>query len=113
MAPFKTLGKMIAVGVLLGVSSPLFASVCPSDFHQLPVMENASYCQLFDDKLPASLSYHANQSPQQALAFYQQLTDISVQTEKDRQVIRHASGNWLLIISADGEGSQIDMLVKQ
>lgn len=113
MLPTKKFGKKITPCLLLAFSSPLLASVCPPHFHQLPVMEDASYCQLFDDKLPASLSYHARQSPQQTLAFYQQLPDISVQTENNRQVIRHDAGKWLVVISADGEGSQVDMLVKE
>ncbi|WP_188693844.1 hypothetical protein [Bowmanella pacifica] len=101
--------------LLLGISSPVLAATdCPEQFHQLPLAENASYCHLFDDTLPATLSYFSALTPAQTLAFYQnRLSDASTSQSKDRQVLEDKQGRWVVVISADGQGSQVDMLVKE
>ncbi|MBT1062015.1 hypothetical protein KJY73_00460 [Bowmanella sp. Y26] len=101
--------------LLLALSaSSLAATDCPEQFHQLPLVEKAGSCHIFDDKLPATLSYFSALTPAQTLAFYQdQLSDALQSQSKDRQVLEDKQGRWVVVISADGKGSQIDMLVKE
>jgi hypothetical protein len=90
-------------------------SDCPTDFHQLPLVTNASYCQLFNQELPASLSYFVDTSPDDAKTFYVSALGAPEQelTEKGRVVLLYKSGVQTIIISTDKQGSQVDILVKQ
>lgn len=87
---------------------------CPSDFHALPLYPNAKYCQLFAEELPASMSYFAIADQQTAKAFYiEQLGPAEDEKLlKGRIILQYASGQKTLIISKDGQGSQIDILIK-
>ena len=90
-------------------------SDCPAEFYQLPLVTSASYCQLFNQELPASLSYFVAASPSAAKAFYVTALGEPQQefTEKGRIVMLYKSGLQTIIISADKQGSQVDILVKQ
>ena len=87
---------------------------CPEVFYDLPLYPNAKFCQLFAEKTPASMSYFAISDQQTAKKFYiEQLGQAEdEQTLKGRIVLQYNQGQTVLIISKDGDGSQIDILVK-
>ena len=87
---------------------------CPEYFYSLPLYPNAKFCQLFAEELPASMSYFAISDQQTAKAFYLEKLG---QAEDDKMfngriVLQYANGQKVLVISKDGQGSQIDILVK-
>lgn len=88
---------------------------CPNEFHQLPVYPGAKLCQLFDDTFPATLTYHAKVGIDVAANFYlKELGDTSKDAQiKGRRVLRFNNDNPIVIISKDGQGSQVDILMKQ
>lgn len=90
-------------------------SHCPTEFYQLPLITSATYCQIFNQELPATLSYFAATAPNEVKTFYldklgQPDSDFS---EKGREVMLYKAGTQIIIISSDKQGSQIDILVKQ
>lgn len=90
------------------------SQTCPEEFFTLPLFPNAKFCQLFAKQLPASLSYFALGDQQTAKAFY---LDQLGQAEdekmlKGRIVLQYSSGQKVVVISKDGQGSQIDILIK-
>lgn len=87
---------------------------CPEYFYSLPLYPNAKFCQLFAEELPASMSYFAISDQQTAKAFYLEKLG-QAEDEKmfnGRIVLQYANGQKVLVISKDGQGSQIDILVK-
>ncbi|MFT6738237.1 MAG: hypothetical protein ACJA0G_002384 [Kangiellaceae bacterium] len=89
-------------------------STCPKDFYTLPLYPSAKFCQLFAEKLPASMSYFAGSDLQTTKAFY---LDKLGQAEdekmlKGRIVLQYSNGQKVVVISKDGQGSQIDILIK-
>jgi hypothetical protein len=69
---------------------------------------------MFDDSFPATLTYHAKTDLQSAANFY--LSELG-QTSKDswvkgRRVLHFVNNNPIVIISSDGAGSQVDILMK-
>tara|TARA_R110002153_G_scaffold3042_10_gene14522 strand:+ start:9757 stop:10281 length:525 start_codon:yes stop_codon:yes gene_type:complete len=87
---------------------------CPADFYTLPLYPNAKFCQLFAQGLPASMSYFTISDPQSAKEFYiNQLGQAEDQKMlKGRIVLQYSNGQKVIVISKDGQGSQIDILVK-
>jgi hypothetical protein len=87
---------------------------CPTDFYTLPLYPNAKFCQLFAEQLPASMSYFATSDQQTAKAFYlEQLGQAEDEKMlKGRIVLQYSEGQKVVIISKDGQGSQIDILIK-
>jgi len=87
---------------------------CPENFYALPLYPNAKFCQLFAEQLPASLSYFAISDQQTAKAFYlEQLGQAEdEQMLKGRIVLQYDNGQKVVVISKDGQGSQIDILIK-
>ena len=87
---------------------------CPEEFYTLPVYPDAKFCQLFAEELPASMSYFAVSDQQTAKAFYvEQLGQ--AEDEKmlhGRIVLQDSNGQKVVVISKDGQGSQIDILIK-
>jgi hypothetical protein len=97
------------------VSIPVTHSLtCPADFYTLPLYPNAKFCQLFAQGLPASMSYFAISDQQSAKDFYiNQLGQ--AEDEKmlnGRIVLQYSNGQKVVVISKDGQGSQIDILIK-
>ncbi|WP_239024124.1 hypothetical protein [Paraglaciecola marina] len=94
--------------------TPTVSKICPADFHTLPLYPNAKFCQLFDTKLPASLSYFAVSGQQATKDFYlQELGEAEDEKMlKGRIVLQYEHGEKVVIISKDGTGSQVDILVK-
>jgi hypothetical protein len=87
---------------------------CPADFFQTPLYPDARFCQSFNDKLPATLSYHANSGMDEAADFYlQQLGNPgSDEMLKGRRVLQFEQGQKIVVLSVDGQGTQIDILIK-
>ena len=87
---------------------------CPTAFFQLPLYPHARLCQVFADQLPASLTYHADTDQESAKAFYQQQLGEAESESilKGRIVLQYKSTAQIIVISDDGSGSQIDILVK-
>jgi hypothetical protein len=87
---------------------------CPKDFYSLPLYPNAKFCQLFAEELPASMSYFAISDQQTAKAFYlEQLGQAEDEKMlKGRIVLQYDNGQKVVVISKDGQGSQIDILIK-
>jgi hypothetical protein len=87
---------------------------CPKDFYTVPLYPNAKFCQLFAEELPASMSYFAVSDQQTAKAFYlEQLGQAEDEKMlKGRIILQYSNGQKVVIISKDGQGSQIDILIK-
>jgi hypothetical protein len=87
---------------------------CPQDFHTLPLYPNAKFCQLFNEELPASMSYFASSDQQSAKDFYiRQLGHAEDEKMlKGRIVLQYSNGQKVVVISKDGQGSQVDILIK-
>ena len=87
---------------------------CPDDFFQLPLFPQANLCQIFAEELPASMTYHAKATPQSTKDFYQQQFGQADKESllKGRIVLEYSNSEKIVIISQDGAGSQVDMLVK-
>tara|TARA_R110000868_G_scaffold150167_6_gene373156 strand:- start:2660 stop:3178 length:519 start_codon:yes stop_codon:yes gene_type:complete len=99
------------------VSEPMSLTpspTCPADFYTLPLYPNAKFCQLFAEELPASMSYFAISDQQTAKQFYLDKLG-QAQDEKmlkGRIVLQYSNGQKVVVISKDGQGSQIDILIK-
>jgi hypothetical protein len=87
---------------------------CPEEFYSLPLYPNAKFCQLFDEELPASMTYFAMSDQQTAKNFYvKQLGQAEDEKMlKGRIVLQYEQGEKVVVISKDGAGSQVDILVK-
>ena len=87
---------------------------CPVEFYQLPLFPNAKLCQVFADGLPASIIYHASADLQTTQSFYlQKLGEADkVSLLKGRILMEYADSTKIIVISKDGVGSQVDVLVK-
>lgn len=126
--PYLKLILPTKLSVLLGslIAFPLFAqvnisansevqpeSLCPGSFYQLNISEDARLCHLFADQLPASLSYHSDHLPEETAIFYRaQMNDSSTLSKvNDRILIESKNRSKIIVISKDGQGSQIDILV--
>lgn len=90
------------------------AEPCPAEFYALPLYPEAKLCQLFDDALPASLTYHASTDQQSTQEFYTKELGIadSIKELKGRIVLEYENANKIIIISKDGAGTQVDVLIK-
>jgi hypothetical protein len=90
------------------------SATCPAEFYTLPLYPNAKFCQLYAQGLPASMSYFASSDQQSAKDFYiNQLGQ--AEDEKmlnGRIVLQYSKGQKVVVISEDGQGSQIDILIK-
>jgi hypothetical protein len=87
---------------------------CPEEFYSLPVIPEPQFCQQFSANLPASLSYHAKSDQAAAKQFYLDKMGKAESQDKlkGRIVLQYNNGQKVVIISPDGQGSQIDILVK-
>ena len=88
---------------------------CPSSFYKIQLPSGGKLCQVFAAELPASMIFHVPVSPQKVIDFYAQ-NDAMFSTSKqvkDRFMLQSNDKNTTLIISADGDGAQVDVLVKK
>ncbi|WP_034474714.1 hypothetical protein [Aestuariibacter salexigens] len=95
-------------------SAQMETQTCPSAFHDLPLHQSARLCQTFDDTVPASLVYHADVLPSEAADFYSQQNNFTFTSAsvKGRTVLTTDNQDKIVVISADGDGAQIDILIK-
>lgn len=87
---------------------------CPTDFYQLPIFPGAKLCQIFADGMPASMTYHASADQQTTQMFYQEKLGEAdnIILLKGRILMEYADSKQIIVISKDGNGSQVDVLVK-
>ncbi|WJG08884.1 hypothetical protein [Aliiglaciecola sp. LCG003] len=92
----------------------LSAVSCPADFYAIPLFKEARMCQIFAEDLPASMTYHAQANQQTTSDFYlQQLGQAQrMETHQGRILMAYDNDNKIIIISKDGGGTQVDILVK-
>ena len=98
-----------------GIDKPIFVdNQCPTNFYQLPLFPGAKLCQVFADGVPASMIYHASADQQTTQLFYQQNLGEAdnVILLKGRILMEYADSTKIIVISKDGNGSQVDVLVK-
>ncbi|MEM0910388.1 MAG: hypothetical protein AAGJ37_05395 [Pseudomonadota bacterium] len=118
------INQLVAIGILL--SALVFVStsseandasikaetrVCPSDFNSVKIPDDGKFCQVFAADFPASMVLHIPQSPAAVIDYYSAEYPI-VKEIKSRTLLQTADKNTTLIISEDGEGTQVDILVK-
>lgn len=87
-------------------------STCPSVFYSINLHNDAKLCQIFDSSKPASLIYHVNETPNNVVDFFlvnHQLTKHS--HIHNRVLLMNADKTHRVIVSPDGEGSQVDILI--
>lgn len=87
---------------------------CPNVFYQVDLPEDGKLCQVFAADFPASMIFFVPQAPADVLAYYQAKEKLFSVTKqiKDRVMLQSADKNTTLIISSDGNGTQVDVLVK-
>ena len=88
-------------------------STCPSTFYSVQLTTDASACHVFADDLPASLTYHSKQTSDELEHFFRQQMDgpVNQSLSQNRILIRQANDQTIIVISPDGTGSQVDILV--
>jgi hypothetical protein len=111
---FAILLNMLWLNTGISAETTQVDAVCPTDFFALPIVNDAKFCQTFAAELPATLSYHANLAIDAAKAFYSEALGVpeSDNMIKGRIVLVYQTGKQTVIISPDGQGSQVDILVK-
>lgn len=91
-----------------------YSEVCPAAFYTLPIIPEARFCQQFLGAGSSSLSYHSSYKPADAKAFY--LTQLGkAQSQKQHQgrsILKYQQGQHIVVVSKDGEGSQVDILLQ-
>ncbi|MFC3092625.1 hypothetical protein DRW07_00220 [Alteromonas sediminis] len=85
---------------------------CPENFHSIALHQDAKLCQIFDEGLPATLVYHLKLSPNQVVTYYTQADGFEVRSVVgERTLISNNQDSKRIVISPDGKGTQIDILV--
>lgn len=88
---------------------------CPKQFHDVNIPENGKYCQSFAAELPASLVFFVAMQPSETVQFFidkNQNFDVKKEV-KNRIMLSNSDNSKTLIVSPDGVGSQVDILVKR
>jgi|GEM_PF-2312450 len=88
---------------------------CPSQFNQLEIPNDGKLCQIFAADFPASMIFFVPKTPQDVIDFYLAGNKSLSATKKvkERTLLQTSDKNTTLIISKDGAGTQIDILIKQ
>lgn len=94
-------------------SQSIVAATCPTHFYSLPLPSDASTCQQFDDAFPASLSFHSKMNLTQIKDFYTASKPALTlaQNQLGRYVIQDSNNQHRIVISKDGLGTQVDLLI--
>ena len=87
---------------------------CPEDFNKVSIPVNGKLCQIFAADFPASMILFIPQSPEEVIKYYlaSSASFIEPKKIKQRTMLKSADNNTTLIISKDGGGTQVDILVK-
>jgi hypothetical protein len=88
-------------------------TTCPATFHQVVIHNEARQCQRFDTQLPASLIYFVAATPDAMLAYYlTTMPELDIKAKiHDRVLLVSTDESVRIVVSADGKGAQIDILV--
>ncbi|MBF7074930.1 hypothetical protein ISG33_16125 [Glaciecola sp. MH2013] len=91
------------------------AEGCPESFNNIDIPVNGKLCQIFAADFPASMILHIPQTPEEVVNYYLASSDkfVEPKTIKSRTMLKSVDNNTTLIISKDGNGTQVDILVKQ
>lgn len=90
------------------------SEACPSDFYQVAIPAGGKLCQIFATDLPASMVFYVPENMHTVVDFYQSAGQLGAAQEvNQRFVMRSSDTHTTVIVSADGAGSQVDVLVKQ
>ena len=91
------------------------AEGCPEKFNQIDIPINGKLCQIFAADFPASMILFVPQSPEEVVEYYlsSSINFIEPKVIKQRTMMKSADNNATLIISKDGGGTQVDILVKE
>lgn len=95
-------------------NSPVTSQSCPAEFYKVKLPVNGKFCQVFAADLPASMIFFVPQEPSDVVQHYiiqSEVFSIARQV-KNRYMLQSADKNTTLIISSDGTGTQVDVLVK-
>lgn len=86
---------------------------CPIQFYQVNLPQNGKLCQVFAAELPASMVFFVPQTPNEVLKYYRSFENTWADTKqvKQRYVLVSVDSKSRLIISADGAGTQVDVLI--
>ncbi|MFT6701554.1 MAG: hypothetical protein ACJAUM_001418 [Pseudomonadales bacterium] len=87
---------------------------CPENFNKISIPVNGKLCQIFAADFPASMILFVPETPEDVIKYYLASSDSFVEpkTIKKRTMLKSADNNTTLIISKDGGGTQVDILVK-
>ncbi|AEP29013.1 hypothetical protein [Brumicola nitratireducens] len=87
---------------------------CPEDFNKVSIPVNGKMCQIFAADFPASMILFIPQTPEEVIQYYLASSANFVEPKaiKQRTMLKSADNNTTLIISKDGGGTQVDILVK-
>ena len=87
---------------------------CPEDFNKVSIPINGKMCQIFAADFPASMILFIPQTPEEVIQYYlaSSANFVEPKTIKQRTMLKSADNNTTLIISKDGGGTQVDILVK-
>lgn len=93
--------------------SQIDTQTCPNNFYDVKLPSNGKLCQVFASDLPASMIFFVPQNPSEVVAFYKQDPSEFTTTKqvKQRYLLQSDDKNTTLIISNDGKGTQVDVLV--
>jgi hypothetical protein len=90
------------------------SEACPENFNQVSIPVNGKLCQIFAADFPASMILFIPQTPEEVVKYYLASSSSFVEPKKIKQrtMLKSADNNTTLIISKDGGGTQVDILVK-
>jgi hypothetical protein len=112
------------------MSSNINTQDCPHSFYSITLPQNGKLCQVFAADLPASMVFYVPQSPSEVVQYFKQqhtspesshalpsaaASKVSFSTSKQvksRYLLLSDDKNTTIVISSDGEGTQVDVLVK-
>ena len=104
----------IADNVGANVNVAVRSEACPENFNQVSIPVNGKLCQIFAADFPASMILFIPQTPEEVVKYYLASSSSFVEPKKIKQrtMLKSADNNTTLIISKDGGGTQVDILVK-
>jgi hypothetical protein len=86
---------------------------CPVNFNKVSIPLNGKLCQIFAADFPASMILFVPQTPEEVVQYYLASGSfIEPKKIKKRTILKSTDNNTTLIISKDGSGTQVDILVK-
>jgi hypothetical protein len=96
------------------VSVAIRSAGCPEDFNKVSIPVNGKLCQIFAADFPASMILFIPETPEEVIKYYLASSDSFIEPKmiKQRTMLKSADNNTTLIISKDGGGTQVDILVK-